>query len=160
VTAAHRDDVAHDQAVIIRPHRVRQIAIPVAAALVVVFVVVAVLLRNSYTGVNFTLDDQVAMVAIGLLLAAGALMLIRPKVRADAEGVEVRNLFFGQQVPWELIRAVTFPDGAPWARLELPEFEYVPLVAIQAFDGERAVFAIRELRAMHRQYGNHGEESR
>lgn len=158
MTAAHRDDVVDNQAVVIRPHRVRQIAIPVAVALVVVFVVVAVLLRNSYTGVNFTLDDQVAMVVIGVLLAGGVLMLIRPKVRADAEGVEVRNLFFGQKVPWQLIRAVTFPDGAPWARLELPEFEYVPMVAIQAFDGERAVYAIRELRAMHRQYARRAEE--
>ena len=51
----------------------------------------------------------------------------------------MRNALFGQKVPWTLIRAVSFPDGAPWARLELPDDEYVPVVAIQAMDGERAV---------------------
>ncbi|HWE87933.1 MAG TPA: PH domain-containing protein [Pseudonocardiaceae bacterium] len=158
MTAPHRDRQVDHQPLVIRPHRVRQIAIPIAAVLVVIFAVVAVLLRNSYTGVNFTLGDQVAVALIGPLLAAGVLLAIRPKVRADAEGVEVRNVFFGQRVPWELIRGVRFPDGAPWARLELPEYEYVPLVAIQAFDGERAVHAIRELRALHRAYGDHDKE--
>jgi hypothetical protein len=47
---------------------------------------------------------------------------------------------------------VSFPDGQPWARLELPSDEYVPIVAIQAADGELAVTAIRELRALHRKY--------
>ena len=78
------------------------------------------------------------------------LLLARPKVRADADGVEVRNLLFGRVVPWQDIKGVGFPDGAPWARLELPQDEYVPVVAIQAMDGERAVSAIRELRAWYR----------
>ncbi|HEX7660888.1 MAG TPA: PH domain-containing protein [Pseudonocardiaceae bacterium] len=144
---------------VVRPHRLRQIAIPVAVALFAVFLVCAILLPDKYTGVYFTLSDQVSMALIGVLLACGVLLLARPRVRADADGVEVRNLLFGQKVPWDVIGAVTFPDGAPWARLELPEFEYIPLVAIQAFDGGRAVVAIRELRALHRQYHHEGSEA-
>lgn len=140
------------QTLVVRPHKVRRIAIPVAAALVVIFIVIAVLLKSGSTGVEFGPSDQVSIAAIGLVLAAGALLFIRPRVVADADGVEVRNVLFGQKVPWSMITAVSFPDGAPWARLELPRDEYVPVVAIQAADGERAVAAIRELRALHRKY--------
>lgn len=137
---------------VVRPRRVRRIVIPVAVALVVVFVVVAVLLRSGSTGVEFGVSDRVAIASVGLVLACCTLVFVRPRVIADAEGVDVRNVLFGQKVPWRLIQAVSFPDGAPWARLELPADEYVPVVAIQAADGERAVAAIRELRALHRKY--------
>jgi hypothetical protein len=137
---------------VVRPHKVRRIAIPVAVALVVIFVVVAVLLKSGSTGVRFGLSDQVSIAAIGVALAGAVLLLIRPRLVADAAGVEVRNVLFGQKVPWSTIRAVSFPDGAPWARLELPHDEYVPVVAIQAADGERAVVAIRELRALLRKH--------
>ncbi|HYS37837.1 MAG TPA: PH domain-containing protein [Pseudonocardiaceae bacterium] len=137
---------------VVRPHKVRRIAIPVAVALVVIFVVVAVLLKSGSTGVRFGLSDQVSIAAIGVVLAGAVLLLIRPRLVADVEGVEVRNVLFGQKVPWSMIRAVSFPDGAPWARLELPHDEYVPVAAIQAADGERAVVAIRELRALLRKH--------
>ena len=144
--------VAEPETYVVRPRKVRRIVFPVAVALVVVFVVVAVLLKSGSTGVEFGTSDQVSIAAIGVVLACGALLFARPRVVADAEGIEVRNVLFGQKVPWSVIRAVSFPDGAPWARLELPQDEYVPVVAIQAIDGERAVVAIRELRALHRKY--------
>jgi hypothetical protein len=137
---------------VIRPHKVRRIVIPVAVALVVAFVVVAVLLKSGSTGVRFGGADQVSLVLIGVVLGCAVLVFVRPRVIADAEGVEVRNVLFGQRVPWSLIVAVSFPDGTPWARLELPHDEYVPVMAIQAADGERAVLAIRELRALHRMH--------
>ena len=68
---------------------------------------------------------------------------------ADADGVEVRNAGWPRYLPWELVRAVSFPDGASWARLDLPDYEYVPVLAVQAVDGMRAVEAIRGLRALH-----------
>ena len=142
---------------VIRPRKVRLITVPIAAAFVVIFVVVAILLQHDATGVFFGLGDRVAVVLIGVALAAGTLVFGRSRVVADESGVEVRNLFFGQKVSWDLIRVVTFPDGAPWARLELPADEYIPLVAIQAFDGEHAVRAIRELRALHRKVTSSAE---
>ncbi len=141
---------ATGQVVIVSPHRVRAIAIPVAAVVLVVFVLVALLLRSGSTGVRFGAADQVAIVLIGAALAAAILLAVRPRARADAEGVTVRNVLFGHHIPWSAVVAVTFPDGAPWARLELPSDEYVPVVAVQAWDGERAVLAMRELRALHR----------
>ena len=45
---------------------------------------------------------------------------------------------------------ISFPDGASWARLELPDDEYLAVMAIQAVDGVRAVEAVRALRKLHR----------
>ncbi len=44
---------------------------------------------------------------------------------------------------------MAFPDGASWARLDLPDDEYVSVLAIQAVDGTRAVDAITRVRALH-----------
>jgi hypothetical protein len=133
-----------------RPRKLRLYASILAAALIAVFVVVALFLKDSKTGVDFTTSDQVAMVGIGLLLAAGVLWPTWPRVRADEDGVEVRNLLGARRFPWADVRQLSFPDKAWWARLELPSDEYVPMLAIQALDGERAVVAMRELRRLHR----------
>jgi hypothetical protein len=135
-----------------RPRKARRVAVVSAVVLVVVFTVVAVLLRRTPTGVYFQLSDQVAMVLLGLLLAGAALLFARPRVRAGAEGVEVRNLLGSRTLPWELVLRVSFPDGAPWARLELPDDEYIAVMAIQSADGRHAVQAIRALRALHAEH--------
>jgi hypothetical protein len=121
-----------------------------AVVLFAMFAVAGVFLRGSDTGATFTLSDQIAMFGIGVVLAVGALWFTRPRVRADREGVEVRNMLGARRFPWSDVEQVSFPDGSPWARLELPQDEYVPVLAIQAMDGERAVVAMRELRRVRR----------
>ena len=135
-----------------RPRKARRVAVASAVVLVGVFTVVAVLLRRTPTGVYFQLSDQVAMVLLGLLLAGAVLLFARPRVRAGANGVEVRNLFGSRTLPWELVLRVSFPDDAPWARLELPDDEYIAVMAIQSADGRHAVQAIRALRALHAEH--------
>ena len=139
----------HGAVLVVRPQRVRRAAWVCAIAVVAAFTVLASVLRATDTGVYFRFADQVAMVLLGVLLAGGVLLLARPRVRADADGVEVRTVGWPRYLPWELVRAVSFPDGASWARLDLPDHEYVPVLAVQAVDGMRAVEAIRGLRALH-----------
>ena len=141
-----------------RPRKVRVFAAIGAVLFVAVFVVVAVLLRTSSTGVYFYLSDQIAMVGIGVLLACGSLMFARPRVRADLDGVEVRNMLGSRRFAWSEIESVSFPDGSAWARLELPDDEYVPVLAVQAIDGEHAVTAMRELRRLRRAAEEQAEE--
>jgi len=140
---------ARSETLVVRPRKVRVVAWIGAVALLVLFVVVAVVLRNSDTGVYFRLADQVALVLLGLLLAGGVLLLALPRVRADADGIEVRNLLITRRLPWRDVERVAFPDGASWARLDLPDDEYLPVLAIQAVDRQRAVEAMRRLRALH-----------
>lgn len=135
-----------------RPRKARRVAVAAAMLLVGVFTVIAVLLRETPTGVYFRPSDQVAMVVLGLLLAGAALLFARPRVRAGADGVEVRNLLGSRMLPWELVQRVSFPDGAPWARLELPDDEYIAVMAIQSADGRHAVQSIRSLRAVHAEH--------
>jgi hypothetical protein len=131
------------------PVRLRRIAYGIAAAVVVVFAVISLLLGGtSSEGVVFGPGDQVAMIVMGLIVAGGVLLLARPEVVADRRGLHVRNILVTKDVPWELVRAVTFRDGSPWATLELADDEQLQLLAVQASDGPRAVATVRGLRAL------------
>jgi hypothetical protein len=132
-----------------RPKRIRVVAWVSAVFLVAVFTVVGLLLGDTPTGVIFRTSDQVAMIFLGVLLACGMLLLTRPRVRADAEGVEVRNVVTVHRFSWPQVLHVSFPDGASWARLELPDDEYVSIMAVQAVDRDHAVTAVRALRDLH-----------
>ena len=133
-----------------RPRKVRRVAVPVAVVLVALFVVVAVLLRDTPTGVYFRVSDQVSMALLGVLLGGAALVPALPRLRADRSGLEVRNAFVSKHYPWSEVQAITFPDGAAWARVELPDDEYTPVLAVQATDGEYAVTTMRRLRELRR----------
>ena len=147
------DAAAADADVVdVRPRRARWVAIVLAVILMTVFAIVAALLRRTDTGVYFRTSDQVAMVLLGCFLGAASLLYARPRVRADADGVYVRNLIGTHRLPWALVLRVSFPDGASWARLELPDDEYLAVMAIQAADKDHAVRAIHALRALHRRH--------
>jgi Bacterial PH domain len=135
--------------VVVRPRKVRIAAWMGAVVIVVLFVVIALVLRTSETGVFFRAADQVALVLVGLFIAGGILLLARPRVIADADGIEVRNVLLSRRIPWRLVERVAFPDGASWARLDLPDDEYLAVLAIQAVDGPHAVDGIRRVRALH-----------
>jgi hypothetical protein len=141
----------HD-VVVVRPRKVLIAAWVGAVVIVALFVVIAVVLRTVQTGVFFRFADQVALVLLGLFIAGGLLLVARPRVRADSEGIEVRNILVTRRLPWALVERVAFPDGASWARLDLPDDEYLPVLAIQAVDGQRAVDAITRVRALHARY--------
>jgi len=66
--------------------------------------------------------------------------------------VAVRNLFGYRVFPWSEVVGVSFPIGARWARLDLPDDEYVPVMAIQAVDKARAVDAMDRVRAAVHRY--------
>jgi hypothetical protein len=146
-TGTVRDVAA--EVVVVRPRKVLIASWVGAVVTVALFVAIAVVLRSDPTGVFFRFADQVALVLLGLFIAGGVLLFARPRVRADAEGIEVRNVFLTRRLPWALVLRVAFPDGASWARLDLPDDEYLPVLAIQAVDGQRAVDAITRLRTLH-----------
>jgi len=145
--------------VVARPRKATVIAGIVAVVLLTTFTVAGLLMLRTHTGAYFRLSDQLAMIGIGLFLAAGALWFARPRVRAGEDGVEVRNMVSTRHFSWSDVQGVSFPDGAPWARIELANDEYVPLVAVQAIDGERAVSAMRTLRRIRREAGEKAESA-
>jgi hypothetical protein len=132
----------------------RLICAAVATVVLVVMVIVGVVLPSSTTGVvSFQTSDQVAMIGLGVVLAAGILLLGRPRVDADATGVRVRNILGSHEFPWAAVRSVRFDRSSPWATLLLVTGEEVAVLAVQAVDADRAVVAVeglRELLATHR----------
>jgi len=81
-------------------------------------------------------------------VAAGVLVLARPTLEADERELRIRNVVGSHVVPWSAVRAVLFRDNRPWATLELLDDEQVPLMAVQAADGERTVEVVTALRAL------------
>jgi Bacterial PH domain len=144
-------DTVDENSVGYRPRRIRWVAGPAAVAVVVLFTVLSFGLTGA-TGNGmgqFARGDQTAMIGLGVLIGLGILAFTRPRVRADAAGVRIRNVVGSYELPWAVVRAVRFDRNSPWATLELHDDETVPIHALQAVDKEYAVGGVRALRALH-----------
>jgi Bacterial PH domain len=133
-----------------RPIRTTRVAWVLAVLVVAVFAAIATTLRG-VTGSGhsyFQPGDQVAMIVLGLLAAAGVLMFTRPRVEADVRGIRIRNVIGGYDLPWNVVRSIEFRRGSPWASLELRDDDVVAIMAVQAADKGYAVAAVRGLRAL------------
>jgi hypothetical protein len=131
------------------PRKLRRICSGLAAVVVVIFGAVALLLtRGEGDEQIFGPADQVAFFGIGLLIAAGVLVLTRFRVRADETGIWVRNSLGERYFPWGVVVAIHLPEGATWAQLELHDDETVALLALQVSDGDRAVDVLLALRRL------------
>ena len=101
----------------LRPSRIRWVAWLLAVLLLAFFTAGAMLVYVRSAGFNFRPADQVAMIVLGLLLAGGALLFTRPRLRAGRGGVEVRATILTRRVAWDDVVAVSFPDGAQFLSL-------------------------------------------
>jgi hypothetical protein len=132
----------------IQARRLTRVCRWTAAAVLVVFGVIALLLPAGSAGGNrFGPVDQLLFMALGLLIALGVLALTRPRVRADHTGIWVRNVLAERFYPWSVVVAVHLPSGAPWAQLELQDDQTVGLLAVQANDGALARRSVDRLQA-------------
>jgi hypothetical protein len=132
-----------------RPVKSSRIAVIAAAVVLVVFTLCALVLPNTAGGVQVDAADQVGIGGTGLLVALGILAFTRPRLHADAAGVNTRAFFGGyRHVDWDLVTAVEFPHKVRFARLVLPADELVVLYAVQRGDGERSVEVMQGLRAL------------
>jgi hypothetical protein len=138
--------------VVIRPHLTPYFAYAAAFLIAAAHIVVGFLLKMGQTGVIFQTADQVGIALVGVVIATVVLMLARPRLRLGPAGISVRNLVNDKTIPWSDVVGVTFPQGARWARLDLPDYEYIPLMAIQSVDKGRAVAAMAEVRAVLQKY--------
>ncbi|MEV8505936.1 PH domain-containing protein [Actinoplanes sp. NPDC051475] len=139
------------EAVEYRPRRIRWVAGISALAVVILFTALSFGLHGA-TGDGlgqFERGDQTAMIGLGVLAALGILAFTRPRVRADADHVQIRNVVGNFDLPWSAVRSVRFDRNSAWAMLELHDDETVPVHALQAADKEYAVEAVRSLRALH-----------
>ncbi len=132
----------------VRPHLTPYFAYGAAIVILAAHVAVGVLLKLGSTGVVFQTADQIAIGGLGVVFAAALLLFARPRLRAGEAGLAVRNLLGERLIGWPDVVDVSFPAGARWARVDLPDDEYIPLMAIQAVDKERAVAAMEAIREL------------
>ena len=131
-----------------RPRRITIYAGVASAIVVGVSVYVSITLRSGDTGVIFRTSDAVAVMLLGVLFAAGLMLVGRPRLRISADGMWVRNILGEKFVPWPLVRRLAFPEGSNWAQLEMADDEQMPVMAIQAMDRQRAVESLRTARSL------------
>ena len=136
----------------VRPRLTPYFAYGAAFVIATALVVVGLLLKSETSGVVFRTADQVAMAGLGFVIAGCVLLFARPRLRVGAAGLSVRNFLGYRLIPWSDVVDVSFPVGARWARIDLPGDEYIPVMAIQAVDRERAVDAMEALRAVTARY--------
>lgn len=141
-----------DWDVVVRPHLTPYFAYAAAFVIVAAHIAVGFLLKIKSSGVIFQTADQVAFVVLGVILAGLVLLFTRPRLRVGKSGLSVRNLLGDRLVAWPDVVGVSFPTGARWARVDLPDDEYIPLMAIQAVDKDRAVDAMDAVRALVERY--------
>jgi len=138
--------------VVLRPRRTPIFAYVAAFLIAAAHIVVGLLLKIRSSGVIFQTADQVAMALLGLVIAGAVLLFARPRLRVGAAGLSVRNLLGDKLIPWPDAVGVSFPGGSRWARLDLPDDEYIPVMAIQAVDKDRAVAAMDAVRSLLARY--------
>jgi hypothetical protein len=136
----------------VRPRVTPYFAYGAAFIIATALVAVGFLLKMQSSGVVFQTADQVAMAGLGFVIAGCVLLFARPRLRVSAAGLSVRNFLGYRLIPWSDVVRVSFPVGARWARIDLPGDEYIPVLAIQAVDKERAVNAMEALRALTARY--------
>lgn len=136
----------------LRPHWTPLFAYGAALLIAVAHIAVGLLLKMGSSGVIFQTADQVAMAVLGLVIAGLILLFARPRLRVGPAGLSVRNLLGDRLVPWSELVGVSFPAGSRWARIDLPDDEYIPVMAIQAVDKDRAVAAMDSVRSLLARY--------
>lgn len=101
---------------------------------------------------NIGSADQWAIMAIGIVVAGGILLLTRPRLRVGASGVAVRNLIGERHFGWDEIVGITYPERGSSAWLEFPMDEHIPVLAVRVGDGEAAVVVMERIRELQQKY--------
>lgn len=146
------DRARPDWEVTVKPRLTPVLAWVVAGLTVTTGIAIALTLRITSTGPILRVADQVSMVGLSVVLAGAVLLLTRPRLKAGPAGLAVRNVLGYRFIPWDEVVDVSFPHGKKWARVDLDFDEYVPVLAIQANDRERAVAAMEAVRELMDRY--------
>ena len=135
------------------PRWIKRVALVVIVIVLAIHLTFGLLLDVSYTGVSVNWWDKGGLIAMGLVISAAVLYLTRYRLRVGPRGVGVRNLVGERVFGWEQVRGLEYPEKGSYARLLFPHDEHVPVLAVQARDGEAAVEAMQRFRELYAQYG-------
>lgn len=131
-----------------RPDRVRMVILVVAVLLVGSMTLVAVLLPSD-GGDPWSLPDRIAFALVGFAGAGVLVLLARPQVVADSDGLTVVNMVRTHHLEWAQVVRVSLRPGDPWVLLDLDSGETLAAMGIQPASGAAAArAAVADLRAL------------
>ncbi|MFF0557489.1 PH domain-containing protein [Streptomyces sp. NPDC020472] len=134
-----------------RPGRTRAVLLTMSVAMFVVITAVAMMLERLGAG------ERASFVFTAVLLSGVLVLLSRPKVVADDEGVKVVNIVRTRRLAWAEILKVNLRPGDPWVFLDLSDGTSLPALGIQPGIAKEA--AIRDARALRALADSHGTGS-
>lgn len=135
---------------VFRPRVMPRLAVAGAVLMVLIGVGIALTLRDKSTGPTLRTADQWAMLLLSVIFAGITLLLLRPRLRVGPAGLGVRNIVEERVIPWNQVVGLSFPRR--WLRIEIPGNEYIPVVAVQSLDKDRAVAAMDSVRELMDRY--------
>ncbi|MFF5976042.1 PH domain-containing protein [Streptomyces sp. NPDC012769] len=137
-----------------RPGRTRAVLLTVGTVMFVVITVVALMLERLNPG------ERVSFVFTAALFLGVLVMLSRPKVVADQEGVTVVNITRTRRLAWAEILRVNLRPGDPWVFLDLSDGTSLPALGIQpGIAKQQAIRDARALRALAESRGTGAESA-
>ena len=107
-----------------------------AAATLVVFGVIAVLLPGPAQGGTWQTGDKVFFAAVGVAIAVLLWRFASIRAVPTRESLTVRNLFTTRTLSWREILDVRFSGGDPWVTIALSDTDTVAVMAIQKADAD------------------------
>ncbi|MYS08662.1 PH domain-containing protein [Streptomyces sp. SID6041] len=131
-----------------RPGRTRAVLLTLGVLMFVVVTAVALMLERLGPG------ERLSFVFTAAILLTILVLLSRPKIVADDEGVTVVNITRTRRLAWAEILKVNLRPGDPWVFLDLSDGTSLPALGIQP--GIAKESAIRDARALRALAENHG----
>ncbi|WP_435186385.1 PH domain-containing protein [Streptomyces sp. bgisy126] len=123
-----------------RPGRTRAVLLTVGIAMFATVTLVAMLLERLGPG------ERASFIFTAALFLGVLVLLSRPKVVADDEGVTVVNITRSRRLAWAEILRVNLRSGDPWVFLDLSDGTSLPVLGIQPGIAREA--AVRDARAL------------
>ncbi|WP_327174657.1 PH domain-containing protein [Streptomyces sp. NBC_01335] len=132
-----------------RPGLTRLVLLTIAVALFAVITVVALMLESLGPG------DRVTFIVFAVLFSGVLVLLARPKIVADEDGLTVVNLTRTRRLAWAQILQVNLRAGDPWLFLGLSDGTNLPALGIQpGLSKQQAVRDAGELRRLVAAHGS------
>lgn len=136
---------------VLRPHRTPLFAYGAAVLIAGAHILVGLLLKARSTGVVSRPPTRWRSRCSGGHRRHRAVVR-PPPVAGRATGRVGAKPAGDKLIEWPDVVDVSFPVGHRWARIDLPDDEYIPVMAIQAVDKGRAVEAMDTVRALLARY--------
>ena len=92
--------------------------------------------------------DSFGFVALALFVGWFCHRHASVEVRAEAHHVRVKNAFSSRCFEWPELIGVSFPEGDPWAHVDLADGDTYSVMAFQRADAAHGISMAREFNAL------------